>query len=115
MDPLEILFVREVMRTNIAVLSLNLSRNDLPDSLHSSRKGQRLYPVVAADGDLAGVVTREDLQKLVQHSGAETLSGVMRKETEVAYPDEPLRVVVHRMAASEPGMRDTSCVFRSRR
>jgi len=96
-DPLEILFVRDVMRTNIAVLSLNLSSKDLPGSLHSSRKGQRLYPVVAADGDLAGVVARGDLQKL-QHSGAETISGVMRKETEVAYPDEPLRVVVNRMA-----------------
>ncbi len=97
-DPLEILFVRDVMRTNIAVLSPNLSRKDLPHSLRASRKGQRLYPVATADGSLAGVVTREDLQKLVRQAGEDSLASVIRKETAVAYPDEPLRVVVNRMA-----------------
>jgi chloride channel protein, CIC family len=97
-DPLEILFVRDVMRTNIAVLSPNLSRKDLPHSLRTSRKGQRLYPVVGADGSLAGVVTREALQTLVQQTGESSLASIIRKETAVAYPDEPLRVVVNRMA-----------------
>jgi CIC family chloride channel protein len=96
-DPLEILFVKDVMRTNIAVLPPDLSRLNLPDSLHASRTEQRLYPVVGADGNLEGVVARGDLQKLVQNP-ATSLSDVIRKKTEVAYPDEPLRVVVNRMA-----------------
>src|SRR5437762_7165113 len=98
-DPLEILFVREVMRTNIAVLSPNLSRHDLPASLHNSRRGQRLYPAVSSDGTLLGVVTRKDLQKLVSHEApGEQLADVIHKASVVAYPDEPLRVVVYRMA-----------------
>jgi len=97
-DPLEILFVRDVMRTNIAVLPSDLSRNNLPDSLHASRTGQRLYPVVGADGNLEGVVARGDLQKLVKQPASASLATVIRKKTEVAYPDEPLRVVVNRMA-----------------
>ena len=97
-DPLEILFVRDVMRTNIAVLPADLSRNNLPDSLHASRTGQRLYPVVGADGNLEGVVARGDLQKLVEQPASASLATVIRKKTEVAYPDEPLRVVVNRMA-----------------
>ena len=65
-DPLEILFVREVMRTHVAVLSPTLSRNDLP-ALHNSRRGQLLYPAVGPDGTLLGVVTRKDLQKLASN------------------------------------------------
>ena len=97
-DPLEILFVKDVMRTNIAVLPADLTRNNLPDSLHASRTGQRLYPVVGADGNLEGVVARGDLQKLVEQPASASLATVIRKKTEVAYPDEPLRVVVNRMA-----------------
>jgi len=98
-DPLEILFVREVMRTHIAVLSPNLSRQDLPASLHNSRRGQRLYPTVGADGTLLGVVTRTDLQKLASNDGpGDQLADLTHKDPVVAYPDEPLRVVVYRMA-----------------
>ena len=42
---------------------------NLPDSLHASRRGQRLYPVVGADGKLAGVVGRKDLQALARQPG----------------------------------------------
>jgi H+/Cl- antiporter ClcA len=97
-DPLEILFVREVMRTNIAVLSPNLSRKDLHSSLHSSRRGQWLYPVVGADGVLLGVVKRKDLQRLSSGAEPRELSDVVHKDPVTAYPDEPLRVVVNRMA-----------------
>jgi chloride channel protein, CIC family len=97
-DPLEILFVKDVMRTNIAVLQPDLSRKDLPDSLHASRTGQRLYPVVGAGSNMEGVVTRKDLRNLVHQSDGATLANVVRKNAAVAYPDEPLRVVVNRMA-----------------
>ncbi|HUJ23135.1 MAG TPA: chloride channel protein [Bryobacteraceae bacterium] len=100
-DPLEILFVREVMRTHIAVLHSDLPRAALPASLGSSRRGQRLYPVVSADGKLEGVVTRQDLQKLVSSDDPhEQLRDIIRRQPAVAYPDEPLRMVVYRMAES---------------
>src|SRR5947209_3606070 len=47
-DPLEILFVREVMRTNVLALTDNTTTAELAGSLHSDheRRGQLLYPVV---------------------------------------------------------------------
>src|SRR5262244_3621829 len=62
-DPLEILFVREVMRTNSLALPALIALTDVVQSISTNgeQRGQRLYPVVA-------------------------------------YPDEPLRVVVYRMA-----------------
>jgi len=96
-DPLEILFVHEVMRTNIAVLPVKLSPGDVPQSKHAARRGQRLYPVVTADRVLIGVVTRRELSQLAAE-GTGDLNGVMRKDTVVARADEPLRAVVYRMA-----------------
>jgi len=103
-DPLEILFVREVMRTRVAALPAELAVGDLPRWLHADPvgHGQRLYPVVDADRRLAGVATRTDLLGLAERAGggdpAARLSDVVRAHPVVAYPDEPLRVVVHRMA-----------------
>ncbi len=105
-DPLEILFVREVMRTNIVALSPDAPPETLARSLHltSGRTPQRLYPVVAPDGTLTGVVTRSDLRQLIQEieegkDGA-AISRIIRPDPVVAYPDEPLRAVVYRMAES---------------
>jgi H+/Cl- antiporter ClcA/CBS domain-containing protein len=97
-DPLEILFVHEVMRKNIAVLPEKLSPGDVPHSKHAARRGQRLYPVVTADRVLAGVVTRRDLRQLASDGGSTELTKVMRKDPVVAHADEPLRAVVYRMA-----------------
>ena len=94
-DPLEVLFARDVMRTNLAVLPANLS--EAPQSPHSVRRGQRLYPVVGSDGMLAGVVTRRDLKQLAL-AGSPKFTDVIRREPVVAYADEPLRAVVYRMA-----------------
>jgi CBS domain-containing protein len=101
-DPLEILFVREVMRTNIAVLPADVTVDEVSRSLSDDSKPrtQRLYPVVDAERRMLGVVTRSELQKLVRTHPADgrPLAAVLRKKPIVAYPDEPLRVVVYRMA-----------------
>jgi chloride channel protein, CIC family len=103
-DPLEILFVREVMRTDIVALPAAISLQELAQILSSdnSRRSQRLYPVVAPEGQLVGVVTGNDLQKLLQEQQAEgngrRLADVIQTHPVVAHPDEPLRVVVYRMA-----------------
>ena len=101
-DPLEILFVREVMRDNIIALAANTSRAELTDSLKPDheRRGQLLYPVVDDEKRLVGVITHTHLQELVRDgAGPELqLSEVANRNPRVAYADEPLRVVVYRMA-----------------
>jgi H+/Cl- antiporter ClcA len=105
-DPLEILFVREVMRRNVVAVPLDVSRPALARFLQGDGHGrpQRLYPVVAADGSLVGVARRHDLQHVVrphEPDGEGRLLGtVVKEDPVVAYPDEPLRVVVHRMAVT---------------
>jgi CBS domain-containing protein len=99
-DPLEILFVREVMRSDIVALPADASVADLSKSLSDghSRRRQGLYPVVDRDKKLVGVVPREDLQQLVRHKNGRQLADMAQRDPQVAYPDEPLRVVVYRMA-----------------
>ncbi len=102
-DPLEILFVREVMRTNIVALPANGPLKELAHSLRSDhRRSQRLFPVVDAEGHLIGVLTRSDLRKFVQAHPAEdevhSLAEIVRPNPAKAFPDEPLRAVVYRMA-----------------
>ena len=102
-DPLEILFVREVMRTSIAALSADAPYDTLRHSLHgeSSRGRQHLYPVVGEGQKLVGVVTRGDLQAVADSAPEDTatpLSVILKTRPIVAYPDESLRMVVYRMA-----------------
>ncbi len=106
-DVLEILFVREVMRTNIVVLPDTISLKELAQSLTATHEGsqmQRLYPVVNSQDELIGVVTRKDLQRFIQEHAQSneqqnyTLSDLVNTHPVVAYPDEPLRAVVYRMA-----------------
>jgi chloride channel protein, CIC family len=102
-DPLEILFAREVMRTTIAVLPATSTIAQIQASLNSHhRQKQRLLPVVNADGTLAGVLTRKDIRDRIDQEGhaalRRTLSEVARTNASEVYSDEPLRVVVYRMA-----------------
>ena len=95
-DPLEILFVREVMRTNVAAIPARLTGRELAHLLHTdhtARQGQHLYPVVDDERRLVGVVTRGDLERFAK-DGTEPA----HRDPVVAYPDEPLRVVAHRMS-----------------
>jgi chloride channel protein, CIC family len=103
-DPLEILFVREVMRTEVVALPSQASLQDLAKVMQGGpARGQRLYPVMAADRTLAGVLTRKDLEHILAYTDAAddphlTLAEFIQKEPVTAFPDEPLRVVVYRMA-----------------
>ena len=102
-DPLEILFVREVMRSNVVVLSAASTVAEVQHSLRSDhRQEQRLLPVVNEQGQLVGVLTRGDIRERFEREGdialQRRLGDAVRDETVEAYPDEPLRVVVYRMA-----------------
>jgi chloride channel protein, CIC family len=100
-DPLEILFAREVMHQDVTVLPASSSSDVLRTALQvDPKKGpQRLFPVVDDSRRLVGVVTRMDLQRIVDSTnGAEEWVKAIRATPTVAHPDEPLRVIVHRMA-----------------
>jgi len=102
-DPLEILFVREVMRTNSIALPADTSLTEVVQSISTNgeQRGQRLYPVVDSGERLVGVVTRSTLQEFLyspQRANGRQLAEVVQAHPVVAYPDEPLRVVVYRMA-----------------
>ena len=101
-DPLEILFAREVMRTSIVAFPASQTVNELagwfrPDH---SPKGQHLYPVVDADRRVLGVITRKDIRRLLDEADRSdaALGLLARPAPVVAYTDEPLRLVVYRMA-----------------
>ena len=103
-DPLEILFVREVVRTGIATLTVDAPLRVLAETLRldGPTRRQLLYPVVDGDGRLVGVTSRNDLEALLaDHRSARLahpLESVVRRSPTVAHPDEPLRMVVYRMA-----------------
>jgi CBS domain-containing protein len=102
-DPLEILFAKEVMRPNIVALPPTAASALLVESLRvdPSKGPQRLFPIVDKSQRVVGIVTRVDLQKLVDDgvsTAGEKFSTIIRSTPTFAYPDEPLRVIVHRMA-----------------
>lgn len=104
LDPLEILFVREVMRTNVVVLPHDGTLDEAYRLIHStdSPKGQHLFPVLGPDSELVGVVTRNQLVRLHQQAAARPvrLADIATRKPRIAYADEPLRHVADRMAES---------------
>jgi CIC family chloride channel protein len=54
--------------------------------------------VAGSDGVLLGVVGRKNLQRLASDPGERPLTEIIHGDPVVGYPDEPLRVVVYRMA-----------------
>jgi len=105
-DPLEILFVREVMRTKIVALPGDGTLEEAGELIHNDHRprGQYLFPVVDSKSELLGVVTRKHLMKLLEQMPGQApgtrISEIASVEPVVAFADEPLRVVVRRMAES---------------
>ena len=106
-DPLEALAVEDVMRTNITAFPAESTIAELETALahNDNPRGQRVYPVIDVNQHLLGVMTRYDLLTAVENQrggdrGSVQLSQVIAKEPVVAFPEEPLRMVVNRMAAT---------------
>jgi len=95
-DPLEILFAREVMRTGLISLPREASMEQLLQQVRFADHAQRLFPLIDKDGNLSGVLSRRDLQKLEEQSLS--MNEVTARKVVTAFPDEPLRLIVYRMA-----------------
>ena len=105
-DPMEITFTREVMRTDIIALPEDLTLAELSKLLPTDlgQRVQHMYPVVDEQDQFVGIVTRRDLRRAIQeevkHPTNRRLSDITKYEPTVAYADEPLRLIVERMAAT---------------
>jgi CBS domain-containing protein len=98
-DPLEILFVREVMRPEVVVLSGESPVAGAAELLTATARAraQRLFPVTDARGGLIGVVTRADIEGA---AAAGAPIATIARTPIVAVADEPVRAAIHRMAES---------------
>ena len=106
-DPLEALSVEDVMRKNVTVFPAEATLAELEQALdgNDSPRGQFIYPVIDANKRVLGVMTRHDVVEAVRDLGHREATNVklaerLNNEPMVAYPEEPLRMVVNRMAAS---------------
>ena len=102
-DPLEILFVRDVMPTNVLAFPSSMPLQELYAKISlAEHRGQRLFPVVDSDARMIGVVTRADVQRFYQEHGPyetnASLVEIARRDPVKAYPDESLTTIVTRMA-----------------
>jgi len=102
-DPLEILFAREVMQTSMAAIPVGASLDAIRTALQVDPAvgPQQLFPVIDPHRRLDGVVTRFTLEQLAdrhQSRDVVAIDTIQHKTPSVAYPDEPLRLVAQRMA-----------------
>jgi chloride channel protein, CIC family len=104
-DPLEVLFVRDVMSTDIVgfpdtatlptvTASFVTGHRQVRDPQHR----QRLYPVTDRSGRLLGILTRRDILDQALGGNARTLESLLVADPILAHPDETLREVANRMA-----------------
>lgn len=106
-DPLEVLFVREVTRPGFVRFPGDLP---VPEALRRIEEGgdeaadQLIYPVVGKDDFLIGVITLSALRfrarQAADAANPPLLVRVMHPDPVTARPDEPLRSVVYRMATT---------------
>jgi H+/Cl- antiporter ClcA len=106
-DPMEALAVEDAMQTEITAFPSDTTLAELEHTVNrrDSSAGQRVYPVVDTNRHMVGVVTRGDLRSyasnLTRAEAAQLkLADVLSRRPVVAYPDEPLRFVVNRMAST---------------
>jgi CBS domain-containing protein len=120
-DPLEIVFAGEVARTAVVALPADATREQVGTAVgggaHAhhqtdATRGQRLFPVVDADRRLVGVITRDGVRGWVEApvDGDSGFLGAIETDPVVAYNDEPLRMIVYRMA--ETGLTRMPVVMR---
>jgi CBS domain-containing protein len=112
-DPLEILFAREIMATDVKAIPVGSRRQDIAAAINGERRRQSVFAVVDEKGDLAGVVTRWMLEQWSEDDGDNAANDSVLSiahQPITAFPDESLRAVMNRMA--ETGMTSLPVVKR---
>jgi chloride channel protein, CIC family len=108
-DPLETMRVAEVMRTGIVVLPPEAPTETVQgwlkpgaEAAFRKKKGQKLYPVAAANGAFLGAISRSGLDKFIHSAAVGEVNRTLpfRKVTTV-YSDATLRSVAETMAREQ--------------
>jgi CIC family chloride channel protein len=100
-EPLEALFVREAMLTDLVTATTQTAIPTLRTQHLSSplARRQRLYPIIDEHRALQGVVLPSDLLDIQPDQPKPLMiEDIARTDVIVAYPDETLRAVADRMA-----------------
>jgi H+/Cl- antiporter ClcA/CBS domain-containing protein len=107
-DPLEILFVGEVMERSVLTFEADLRADEALRSISDTNpanvamRRQMLYPILDGEDRLAGVVTRTQLETAVHDGrGEQPVSELSIRTPVVTHADETLHTVATRMAANE--------------
>ncbi|MFO1535517.1 MAG: CBS domain-containing protein, partial [Thermoplasmatota archaeon] len=88
-SPLDFLQVKDVMSTKVDTLATTLTVGEAFNRMMDL--GHTGYPVVDAEGKLAGIITRRDLSKHMQAGkGLQPLSDVVSGLCITAFPEEML-------------------------
>ncbi|MGZ4276462.1 MAG: chloride channel protein [Solirubrobacteraceae bacterium] len=103
-DPLEALFARDVMETDVVTVDPAAAAAQLYARLPEGgpERRQRLYPVTGEDGTLLGVVAFSDV--LAARDDETVAVADLARAPVVAHADETLRHVADRMAAGGHGV-----------
>jgi chloride channel protein, CIC family len=105
-DPFELLRAADVMVTNVDTLPVDMPIDAAVAFFTSDQRRHKSYPVVAADGRLAGMVTRADVLRWRtegDHQAATLDDVVSDTSAVVAHPDDVLGRVADLMVASDIG------------
>jgi len=104
-DPLEVLFISEVMSTDVVEFETDLTVREAIDAIGVTQDDegwrQRLYPVVEPGGHLAGVVTRRELFAAALDDDDVTLEHLVTPDAVVTHADQTLRHAAALMARRE--------------
>ena len=105
-DPLEALFVRDVMRTGVLAIEPTRPLSEVRALLHDNEghRRQRLYPIVDDSGQLVGVSGRREVDAYAGPGLDDALIEDVMVRATLAFDDETLRSAADRMAASNLGM-----------
>ena len=106
-DPLEILFIGEVMERDVLTFEAHLTAAEAlaaisdTDPATVTARRQMLYPIVGDTDRLIAVVTRTQLETAVHHAnGATPVSDLGLTRPVVTHPDQTLRAVATAMAGN---------------
>ncbi len=105
-DPFELLRAADVMVTDVDTLPVDMPIDEAVAFFTSDQRRHKSYPVVTADGRLAGMVTRADVLRWRTEGDhqAATLDDVVSDSSAVmAHPDDVLGRVADLMVASDLG------------
>jgi H+/Cl- antiporter ClcA/CBS domain-containing protein len=98
-DPFEVMRVGEIMATEPATLPASMTVKEAIHFFESGQDRHKSYPVVMADGRLAGLISRGDVLRWMREGApGDQLLGDVALEVATAFPDETAAQLADRMA-----------------